>query len=105
MFLKSHLNHKFLAVITSLLIIPTYNSSLILIELSISYETSNYAFLILKPIRSKGFYQNFLAFFPATCEMMEIMQEHGEVVVCTGSNLNIENVDLFLQADCRSDST
>lgn len=33
--------------------------------------------------------------------MMEIMQEHGEVVVCMGSNLNIENVDLFLQADCR----
>lgn len=39
--------------------------------------------------------------FTATREMMEIMQEHGEVVVCTGSNLNIENVDLFLQADCR----
>ncbi|XP_061182038.1 transmembrane protein 94-like [Saccostrea echinata] len=35
-----------------------------------------------------------------TREMMEIMQEHGEVVVCTGSNLNIENVDLFLQGDC-----
>lgn len=35
-----------------------------------------------------------------TREMMEIMQEHGEVVVCTGSNLNMENVDLFLQADC-----
>lgn len=41
--------------------------------------------------------------FTATREMMEIMQEHGEVVVCTGSNLNIENVDLFLQADCRWD--
>ncbi|XP_062605012.1 transmembrane protein 94-like isoform X2 [Saccostrea cucullata] len=35
-----------------------------------------------------------------TREMMEIMQEHGEVVICTGSNLNIENVDLFLQGDC-----
>ncbi|XP_056019199.1 transmembrane protein 94-like isoform X2 [Ostrea edulis] len=35
-----------------------------------------------------------------TREMMEIMQEYGEVVVCAGSNLNIDNINLFLQGDC-----
>ncbi|XP_045214295.2 transmembrane protein 94-like isoform X2 [Mercenaria mercenaria] len=35
-----------------------------------------------------------------TCEMIRIMQEHGEVVLCVGSSINTQNVPLFLQADC-----
>lgn len=35
-----------------------------------------------------------------TCEMIQIMQEHGKVVLCVGSALNMQNVPLFLQADC-----
>jgi hypothetical protein len=41
--------------------------------------------------------------FLATREMMKIMQEYGEVVVCAGSNLNSDNINLFLQGDCRLD--
>ena len=37
----------------------------------------------------------------ATCEMIAIMQEYGEVVLCVGSSLNIQNVPMFLLADCR----
>ena len=37
----------------------------------------------------------------ATCEMIAIMQEHGEVVLCVGSSLNKQNVPMFLLADCR----
>ncbi|XP_048256879.1 transmembrane protein 94-like [Haliotis rufescens] len=36
----------------------------------------------------------------ATQEMMKIMQENGEVVLCMGSCANIQNTPLFLQADC-----
>ncbi|KAK3089400.1 hypothetical protein FSP39_003342 [Pinctada imbricata] len=35
-----------------------------------------------------------------TKEMMQIMQESGEVVVCVGSSHNVHNSGLFLQADC-----
>ena len=42
-------------------------------------------------------------FFPATQEMMQIMQESEEVVLCLGSSTNIDNVSIFLQADCRYD--
>nr|KAG5713882.1 hypothetical protein BaRGS_024509 [Batillaria attramentaria] len=37
---------------------------------------------------------------PATQEMMKILQENGEVVLCVGSSLNMSNTPLFLQADC-----
>ncbi|XP_070186267.1 transmembrane protein 94-like isoform X2 [Littorina saxatilis] len=37
---------------------------------------------------------------PATQEMMKILQENGEVVLCVGSSLNIANTPVFLQADC-----
>nr|XP_014344778.1 PREDICTED: uncharacterized protein KIAA0195-like [Latimeria chalumnae] len=35
----------------------------------------------------------------ATCEMVKIMQEYGEVVCCLGSALNIQNNAIFLQSD------
>ncbi|XP_060071400.1 transmembrane protein 94-like [Ylistrum balloti] len=35
-----------------------------------------------------------------TQEMMKIMQEFGEVVMCVGSSNNINNTAIFLQADC-----
>ncbi|KAL4241053.1 hypothetical protein ACF0H5_001831 [Mactra antiquata] len=35
-----------------------------------------------------------------TCEMFRIMQENGEVVLCVGSSINMQNIPLFLQADC-----
>ncbi|XP_064610858.1 transmembrane protein 94-like isoform X2 [Liolophura sinensis] len=34
-----------------------------------------------------------------TCEMVKIMQEYGEVVLCLGSSVNINNTGIFLQAD------
>ncbi|XP_052262626.1 transmembrane protein 94-like isoform X3 [Dreissena polymorpha] len=37
-----------------------------------------------------------------TYEMMKILQEHGEVVLCVGSSINMHNVPLFLHADCSS---
>ena len=39
--------------------------------------------------------------FPATQEMLKIMQDYGEVVCCLGSNVNLANVPLFAQADIR----
>ena len=39
--------------------------------------------------------------YAATQEMMKILQENGEVVLCVGSSLNITNTPVFLQADCR----
>ena len=39
--------------------------------------------------------------FSATREMIEIMQEYGEVVCCSGSSLNVANVGIFNQADIR----
>ena len=33
--------------------------------------------------------------------MVTIMQEHGEVVLCVGSSTNMQNVPIFLKADCR----
>ncbi|WAQ96926.1 TMM94-like protein [Mya arenaria] len=35
-----------------------------------------------------------------TGEMIQIMQEHGEVVLCVGSSANTQNTPLFLRADC-----
>ncbi|XP_059152862.1 transmembrane protein 94-like [Physella acuta] len=35
----------------------------------------------------------------ATCEMVKIMQENGEVVLVVGSSLNIVNTPVFMQAD------
>ncbi|XP_029633294.1 transmembrane protein 94 isoform X2 [Octopus sinensis] len=35
-----------------------------------------------------------------TKEMIKIMQEYGEVVLCVGSSLNVKNTGIFLQADC-----
>ncbi|XP_063445351.1 transmembrane protein 94-like [Mytilus trossulus] len=35
-----------------------------------------------------------------TEEMMRIMQENDEVVLCVGSSLNINNTNMFMQADC-----
>ena len=37
----------------------------------------------------------------ATAEMIRILQEYGEVVLCVGSSINVQNVPLFLTADCR----
>ncbi|XP_076443312.1 transmembrane protein 94-like isoform X2 [Babylonia areolata] len=37
---------------------------------------------------------------PTTQEMMKILQENGEVVLCIGSSLNVANTPVFLQADC-----
>ncbi|KAL3876613.1 hypothetical protein ACJMK2_034434 [Sinanodonta woodiana] len=34
-----------------------------------------------------------------TLEMISIMQEYGEVVLCMGSSVNIQNTPVFLQAD------
>lgn len=36
----------------------------------------------------------------ATREMIMIMQNYGEIVVCIGSSAGSANVDIFLQADC-----
>ncbi|CAL1531562.1 unnamed protein product [Lymnaea stagnalis] len=36
----------------------------------------------------------------ATCEMVKIMQENGEVVLVVGSSLNMVNTPIFMQADC-----
>ncbi|XP_035828893.1 transmembrane protein 94 [Aplysia californica] len=36
----------------------------------------------------------------ATCEMVRIMQEYGEVVLAVGSSLNMLNTAVFMQADC-----
>ena len=36
----------------------------------------------------------------ATREMMAIMQENGEVVVCVGSTTNMGNTSVLMQADC-----
>lgn len=36
----------------------------------------------------------------ATCEMLQIMQNYGEIVVCIGSSASCANADTFLQADC-----
>ncbi|KAK7004054.1 transmembrane protein 94 [Biomphalaria glabrata] len=36
----------------------------------------------------------------ATCEMIQIMQENGEVALVLGSSLNIVNTAVFRQADC-----
>ncbi|XP_031627987.1 transmembrane protein 94 isoform X2 [Contarinia nasturtii] len=36
----------------------------------------------------------------ATREMIMIMQNYGEIVVCIGSSASSANVDIFLQADC-----
>ncbi|BFZ17230.1 hypothetical protein BsWGS_20269 [Bradybaena similaris] len=36
----------------------------------------------------------------ATCEMVKIMQENGEVVIVVGSSLNMDNTAIFMQADC-----
>ena len=38
----------------------------------------------------------------ATQEMVQILQEYGEVVCCFGSSASVENTAIFLQADCRS---
>lgn len=37
----------------------------------------------------------------ATREMVQIMQEFGEVVLVIGSSLNMDNTRTFLQANCR----
>ncbi|KAL8593272.1 hypothetical protein ACOMHN_009926 [Nucella lapillus] len=37
---------------------------------------------------------------PTTQEMVKILQENGEVVLCNGSSLNMANTPVFLQADC-----
>ena len=43
--------------------------------------------------------------FPLLCsavqEMITIMQEYGEVVCCVGSSFNVNNTDIFSQADIR----
>ncbi|XP_055296845.1 transmembrane protein 94 isoform X2 [Sitodiplosis mosellana] len=36
----------------------------------------------------------------ATREMIMIMQNYGEIVICVGSSASCANVDIFLQADC-----
>lgn len=36
----------------------------------------------------------------ATCEMLNIMQSYGEIVICIGSSASSANADTFLQADC-----
>ena len=36
----------------------------------------------------------------ATFEMIRIMQEYNEVVLCLGSSANVKNTEIFLQADC-----
>lgn len=36
----------------------------------------------------------------ATREMLGIMQNYGEIVVCMGSSASNANADIFLQADC-----
>ena len=36
----------------------------------------------------------------ATREMIMIMQNYGEIVICVGSSASSANVDIFLQADC-----
>ena len=38
----------------------------------------------------------------ATKEMIRILQDYGEVTCCFGSMLNVDNTNIFLQADCRS---
>ncbi|XP_041363282.1 transmembrane protein 94-like [Gigantopelta aegis] len=35
-----------------------------------------------------------------TREMIKILQEYGEVVLCFGSSMNMQNTPIFLQADC-----
>ena len=40
-------------------------------------------------------------FFLASREMISIMQEYGEVVCCIGSSLNVDNLEIFNQADIR----
>lgn len=36
----------------------------------------------------------------ATREMLKIMQQYGEIVVCLGSSASNSNAEIFLQADC-----
>lgn len=36
----------------------------------------------------------------ATREMLQIMQQYGEIVVCLGSSASNANCEIFLQADC-----
>ena len=33
--------------------------------------------------------------------MIAIMQEYGEIVCCIGSSLNVDNLEIFNQADIR----
>lgn len=47
---------------------------------------------------------SFSLYVVATCEMVKIMQEYGEVVLCLGSSVNISNTGIFLQADARSEN-
>ena len=37
----------------------------------------------------------------AAREMISIMQEYGEIVCCIGSSLNVDNLEIFNQADVR----
>ena len=39
--------------------------------------------------------------YPATREMVQILQDYGGVVCCFGSSASVENTAVFLQADCR----
>jgi hypothetical protein len=39
--------------------------------------------------------------FLAAREMISIMQEYGEIVCCIGSSLNVDNLEIFNQADIR----
>ena len=45
--------------------------------------------------------ENFFSLFLAAREMISIMQEYGEIVCCIGSSLNVDNLEIFNQADVR----
>ena len=47
------------------------------------------------------FCASYLSSFLATREMISVMQEYGEVVCCMGSSLNVDNLEIFNQADIR----
>ena len=61
-----------------------------------AYDKMFYTLIVLlhKPVL-------YFSLHTATCEMIAIMQEYGEVVLCVGSSLNIQNIPIFLLADCR----
>ena len=48
-----------------------------------------------------AFCASYLSSFVATREMISVMQEYGEVVCCMGSSLNVDNLEIFNQADIR----